>query len=51
MTRASTNSDHDIDELIEPLDYGGGAAPTVAYTDELMAEAGYPLGTGEGGGL
>ncbi len=44
----ATHSDLDLDELIEPLDYGQGSTPKVADIDRLMSEAGYPLQAEQG---
>lgn len=44
----TTHSDLDLDELIEPLDYGQGSTPSVADVDRLMSEAGYPLSAAPG---
>jgi hypothetical protein len=38
-----THSDADCDNLIEALDYGSGAAPTLSYADEQMARCGFPV--------
>lgn len=44
----ATHSDLDLDELIEPLDYGQGSTPKVADVDRLMSEAGHPLQAEQG---